>query len=154
MAPHVEDGYVPETPQNGGQTTANGHIAKEALNSSTEQGISNSQNETSEEFTPKAPLKLKGVLDQFKSFDVTPVIGKEFEDADLAEWLRAPNSDELLRDLAITSQHMNPLHLLSQLIECTRILSRFPSLPARRRLLPRPKRPERRSPERARSAPR
>lgn len=50
----------------------------------------------------KAPLKLNGVLNQFKSFDVTPVIGKEFPDASLAEWLRAPNSDELIRDLAIT----------------------------------------------------
>jgi len=49
-------------------------------------------------------LKLSGVLDQFKYFDNTPVIGREFVDVDLAEWLRAPNSDELLRDLAITSK--------------------------------------------------
>lgn len=51
----------------------------------------------------REPLKLSGALDQFKQFDVTPVIGREFADVDLAEWLRAPNSDELLRDLAITS---------------------------------------------------
>ncbi|KAI0892163.1 TauD-domain-containing protein [Annulohypoxylon nitens] len=50
----------------------------------------------------KEPLKLSGALDQFKQFDVTPVIGREFVDVDLAEWLRAPNSDELIRDLAIT----------------------------------------------------
>ncbi|CAK7200432.1 hypothetical protein SEUCBS139899_003127 [Sporothrix eucalyptigena] len=51
----------------------------------------------------KEPLKLSGALDQFKSFDVTPVIGREFgPEVDLAAWLRAPNSDELLRDLAIT----------------------------------------------------
>ncbi|KAI0407642.1 TauD-domain-containing protein [Xylaria palmicola] len=50
----------------------------------------------------REPLKLKGVLEQFKHFDVTPVIGREYVDVDLAEWLRAPNSDELLRDLAIT----------------------------------------------------
>ncbi|KAF1815206.1 taurine catabolism dioxygenase [Eremomyces bilateralis CBS 781.70] len=50
----------------------------------------------------KEPLKLSGALDQFEQFDVTPVIGKEFANVDLAEWLRAPNSDELLRDLAIT----------------------------------------------------
>ena len=49
------------------------------------------------------PLQLKGALQQFKSFDVTPVIGKEFPEANLAEWLKAPNSDELIRDLAITS---------------------------------------------------
>lgn len=50
----------------------------------------------------REPLKLSGALDQFKQFEVTPVIGKEFVDVDLAAWLRAPNSDELLRDLAIT----------------------------------------------------
>lgn len=51
----------------------------------------------------RAPLKLSGALDHVKSFDVTPVIGREFEGVDLAAWLKAPNSDELLRDLAITS---------------------------------------------------
>lgn len=51
----------------------------------------------------KTPLKLSGVLDQFRSFDVTPTIGREFEDGNLAEWLRASNSDDLIRDLAITS---------------------------------------------------
>ncbi|KAI1177160.1 TauD-domain-containing protein [Nemania sp. FL0916] len=50
----------------------------------------------------REPLKLSGALDQFKHFDVTPVIGREFVDVDLAEWLHAPNSDELIRDLAIT----------------------------------------------------
>ncbi|KAI9933418.1 hypothetical protein AWENTII_002528 [Aspergillus wentii] len=48
------------------------------------------------------PLQLKGALDQFESFDVTPVIGKEFPNASLKEWLDAPNSDDLLRELAIT----------------------------------------------------
>lgn len=52
----------------------------------------------------RKPLQLKGVLDQFKQFDVTPIIGREFVDANLAEWLRAPNSDDLIRDLAITSK--------------------------------------------------
>jgi len=51
----------------------------------------------------KEPLKPSGVLDQFTSFDITPVIGREFVGVDLVKWLRAPNSDELLRDLAITS---------------------------------------------------
>ncbi|KAL5041374.1 hypothetical protein BDW71DRAFT_201412 [Aspergillus fruticulosus] len=37
-----------------------------------------------------------------ENFDVAPVIGRGFPSASLAEWLRAPNSDELLRDLAIT----------------------------------------------------
>ena len=60
---------------------------------------------TSQPTQSKPPLKLSGALDQFKSFDVTPVIGKEFPDASLAEWLRAPNSDDLIRDLAITSSY-------------------------------------------------
>ncbi|KAE8441366.1 hypothetical protein EG329_005469 [Mollisiaceae sp. DMI_Dod_QoI] len=50
----------------------------------------------------KEPLKLSGALDHFQSFDVTPIIGKEFVGVNLAKWLRAPNSDDLLRDLAIT----------------------------------------------------
>ncbi|KAI0202072.1 TauD-domain-containing protein [Astrocystis sublimbata] len=54
------------------------------------------------EINHKEPLKLSGALDKFKHFDSTPVIGREFVDVDLAEWLRAENSDELLRDLAIT----------------------------------------------------
>lgn len=50
------------------------------------------------------PIQPKGVLEQFESFDVTPAIGKEFPKADLAEWINAPNSDDLLRDLAVTSK--------------------------------------------------
>lgn len=50
----------------------------------------------------REPLKLSGALDKYEHFDVTPIIGREFVDVDLAEFLSAPNSDELLRDLAIT----------------------------------------------------
>ncbi|KAK3290555.1 uncharacterized protein B0H64DRAFT_368645 [Chaetomium fimeti] len=50
----------------------------------------------------REPLKLSGALDAYESFDVTPVIGREFPKANLNEWLTAPNADELLRDLAIT----------------------------------------------------
>lgn len=52
----------------------------------------------------REPLKLSGALDKFESFDVTPIIGREFVDVSLAELLRAPNSDDLIRDLAITSK--------------------------------------------------
>lgn len=52
----------------------------------------------------KKPLELRGALEQFENFEVTPVIGREYVNVDLVEWLRAPNSDELLRDLAITSK--------------------------------------------------
>ena len=66
----------------------------------------------------KAPLKYGGSLDKYdvsihglspycmltplQSFEVTPAIGREFKDLQLAELLDAPNSDELIRDLAIT----------------------------------------------------
>ncbi|TEY86636.1 hypothetical protein BOTCAL_0005g00580 [Botryotinia calthae] len=51
----------------------------------------------------REPLNLSGVLDQFESFEVTPIIGREYVGVNLAEWIHAPNSDDLLRDLAITS---------------------------------------------------
>ncbi|KAH9225230.1 hypothetical protein K456DRAFT_1732072 [Colletotrichum gloeosporioides 23] len=46
------------------------------------------------------PLKLNGALDEVKFFEIT-VIGREYVDIDLAAWMRVPNSDALLRDLAI-----------------------------------------------------
>ena len=52
----------------------------------------------------REPLKLSGALNGVDYFDVTPCIGREYKGVDLAEWLKAPNSDELLRDLAITSK--------------------------------------------------
>ena len=64
--------------------------------------VSNGHTDKLHSAPSKAPLKLSGVLDGFKSFEVTPVIGREYPDANLAEWLKAPNSDELLKDLAIT----------------------------------------------------
>lgn len=65
---------------------------------------------------PRAPLQLKGVLDQYKSFDVTPTIGREFSDVNLKEWLQAPNSDELIRELAITSQFISRDFFLRRVI--------------------------------------
>lgn len=55
----------------------------------------------------KQPLELSGALDAHESFDVTPIIGREFPKANLVEWLSAEDSDELLRDLAITSKHIH-----------------------------------------------
>ncbi|KAJ4362351.1 hypothetical protein N0V83_010444 [Neocucurbitaria cava] len=50
--------------------------------------------------TSKGIVQFAGFV--HKQFDVTPVIGREFKDVNLKEWLRAPNSDDLIRDLAIT----------------------------------------------------
>jgi hypothetical protein len=52
----------------------------------------------------REPLKLSGALSDYEHFDVTPVIGREYPTSNLVEWLNAPNSDEIIRDLAITSQ--------------------------------------------------
>lgn len=59
-----------------------------------------------------APLSFSGALDQFQYEDTTPVIGREFLDVNIVnDLLNADNSDERLRDLAITSK--NPLLILS-----------------------------------------
>ena len=60
----------------------------------------------------REPLKYSGSLDQFKSFDVTPIIGREFPEVSIKELLDAPNADELLRDLAITSTHITYMQAL------------------------------------------
>jgi hypothetical protein len=45
------------------------------------------------------PLKYSGALDEYKSFDVTNVIGREYPDASLLDILK---DDKKIRDLAIT----------------------------------------------------
>ena len=50
------------------------------------------------------PMQLSGALDKFESLEVTPCLGTEFRNVSLAEWMRAENSDALLRDLAILSK--------------------------------------------------
>jgi len=48
------------------------------------------------------PLSPSGALDKYEKFNVTPVIGTEFEnELQLTELLNAPNSDDLIRDLAV-----------------------------------------------------
>jgi hypothetical protein len=54
----------------------------------------------------REPLKQSGALDSYESFDVTPIIGREFVNVSVAELLRAPNSDALIRDLAITGNSL------------------------------------------------
>ncbi|KAL5504578.1 hypothetical protein ACEPAH_7239 [Sanghuangporus vaninii] len=48
------------------------------------------------------PLVYSGSLDKFNSFDVTTVIGREFPDIQLTDFMRSPDADKLLRDLAIS----------------------------------------------------
>ena len=66
------------------------------------------------------PLKLSGALDQFESFHSTPSIGTEFPKANLVHWLKAPNSDELIRELAITSTVPSDHRYQASLTDCLR----------------------------------
>jgi hypothetical protein len=101
-------------------------------------------NDNGEAPSHREPLKLSGVLDQYKSFDVTPVIGKEFPDAQLIDWLNAPNSDDLIRDLAITGSSISQLLRVSSkltylqspnAVSCSSV-SKTPSTTTSRKSLP------------------
>ena len=105
IAEQVKEKTIPSSkPSNG----SNGSHSADGSNGS---GISGGQAEELPKLNTahREPLKPTGVLDKFEQFDVTPVIGREFVDVDLAEWLKAPNSDELLRELAITGNDASPL---------------------------------------------
>ena len=53
------------------------------------------------------PLQASGALDKFTYEDTTPVIGREFPNTNIVDdLLNADNADELVRDLAITSEHI------------------------------------------------
>lgn len=58
--------------------------------------------------TNSAPMKAAGLLDGLKQKITVPAIGTEFLDVDLVEMMETTNSDELLRDLAITSPLSKP----------------------------------------------
>lgn len=67
------------------------------------------RSEPSDKATPTPsypkPLKLSGALDKFSFEDTTPVIGREFHNVNIVDdLLNSPDADELLRDLAITSE--------------------------------------------------
>lgn len=58
--------------------------------------------------TLPGPLPYTGLLEQYPHFEVTPSIGREFgKQLQLTELLQAPNSDELIRDLAVLSESGN-----------------------------------------------
>lgn len=53
----------------------------------------------------KEALSPSGALDRFKHEESTPVIGREYVDVNLVnDIINAENSEELIRDLAITSK--------------------------------------------------
>lgn len=50
------------------------------------------------------PMKLSNALDGVEYVDITSLLGREYPKASITEWINAPNSDELIRDLAITGE--------------------------------------------------
>jgi hypothetical protein len=52
------------------------------------------------------PMKSNGSLDSYTYNDLTPCIGREFPTANLVDMMNAPNSDELLAELALTSKRI------------------------------------------------
>lgn len=57
----------------------------------------------------RQPLDSSSALDAYQSFDITPVIGREFPEVQLTSLLDGYNSDELLRDLAIIGELLESL---------------------------------------------
>lgn len=53
------------------------------------------------------PMRQSGSLDSFERVELTPILGTEFRQVDVADWLTRSDSDRLLQDLAILS--MSPL---------------------------------------------
>ncbi|THH06974.1 hypothetical protein EW145_g3707 [Phellinidium pouzarii] len=65
----------------------------------------------------RQPLVYSGSLDAFKSFDVTPVIGREFTDIQLTDLMRADDADALLKDLAVTVSQRGVVFFRNQNID-------------------------------------
>jgi hypothetical protein len=77
----------------------------------------------------REPLQVSGILsEKHRNFPLTPAIGQEFPEASIQDLLTAPNSDALLRDLAITGTDalcmhtclLAPLHCVDDK-ECTNL---------------------------------
>jgi hypothetical protein len=64
--------------------------------------------------TLTTPVTKSGALDaKFKFEETTPVIGREYPEANIVDdILGALDADELIRDLAITSESRRVLHVL------------------------------------------
>lgn len=62
----------------------------------------------------REPLSLSGALNRFEHVESTPVIGREYADVNLVnDILNAKDSDELIRDLAITSMSLAECTVIS-----------------------------------------
>ena len=62
----------------------------------------------------KEPLQSNGSLDKYNFFEVTPCIGRQYTDLQLSDLLNAPNSDELIREFALTVSTRGVVFLRNQ----------------------------------------
>jgi hypothetical protein len=62
----------------------------------------------------REPLKPTGALDKYDFFEVTPCIGRQYTNLSIRDLLNAPNSDELIRDFAITVSTRGVVFLRNQ----------------------------------------
>lgn len=66
------------------------------------------------------PLTLGNSLDSIEKTDITPLIGTEFKDVQLSQLLKSENANQLIKDLAITSEWT-----MSSCIDCAFLTSYF-----------------------------
>jgi len=62
----------------------------------------------------REPLKPTGCLDKFDFFEVTPCIGRQYTNLSIRDLLNAPNSDELIREFALTVSTRGVVFLRNQ----------------------------------------
>ncbi len=53
------------------------------------------------------PVQATGALDSHEHIELTPVIGREYPNLNLVALLQAPNSEELLKELALISTSLS-----------------------------------------------
>ena len=116
--------------------------AIEASDEGDTNGVAKGQNGPTNGAAIKFPMESNGSLDNYNNIDLTPCIGREFPTANLVDMMSAPNSDELIAELAMTSMEH------SVLWDTRQILTKS-SFPAGRSLVPQAGRPQQRPPEAA-----
>lgn len=62
----------------------------------------------------REPLKPTGCLDKYDFFEVTPCIGRQYTNLSIRDLLNAPNSDELIREFALTVSTRGVVFLRNQ----------------------------------------
>jgi hypothetical protein len=103
-------------------------------------------NQTSATKLIRDPMRTSGLLDKYKHFEHTPIIGREYPHAQISDMMESADRDQYIRDLAITGNSPNYAR--------RRLLLIISSLRTRCRVLPEARRLDRRDAERPGQPPR